>query len=48
VPAPCLKLAAIAPAAHFAHYDQLTAQALSTTDLVFAKIESASEKFDNN
>jgi len=31
------KLAAIAPAAPFAHYDQLVAQALSTTDSVFAK-----------
>jgi len=43
-PAPCPKLAAIAPAAPFAHYYQLVAQPLSTTNLVFAKIESASEK----
>jgi len=43
-PAPCPKLTVIAPAAPFAHYDQLVAQALSTTDLVFAKIETASEK----
>jgi len=34
-PALCPKLAAIPPAAPFAHYDQLVAQALSTTDLVF-------------
>jgi len=34
----------ISPAAPFAHYDQLVAQALSTTDSVFAKIESAGEK----
>jgi len=40
-PAPC---PAISPAAPFAHYDQLVAQALSTTDSVFAKIESAGEK----